>query len=128
MLFELPKNIGEDRDGNPVMLCHGPFGFYAQYNGKNTRVTDPHNVDIDAITSEKPAGPMKKFQDLEGKSLELVSGRYGAYIKWGDRNCALKGDDKKDPMAITEERAKEIALAAPEPRKRTVYRKKSQPQ
>ena len=128
LLFELPKNIGEDRDGNPVMLCHGPFGFYAQYNGKNTRVTDPHNVDIDAITSEKPAGPMKKFQDLEGKSLELVSGRYGAYIKWGDRNCALKGDDKKDPMAITEERAKEIALAAPEPRKRTVYRKKSQPQ
>ena len=123
LLFELPKRIGEDRDGNPIMLCHGPFGFYAQCAGRNAKVADPLNVDIEALAADKPSGPMRKFADLEGKSLELLSGRYGAYIKWGDRNCALKGDEKKDPMSITEERAREIALSAPEPQKRAYRRR-----
>ncbi len=125
LMFELPKRIGEDGEGNEVTLLSGPYGFYVQYKGKNTRV-DPESVDLDRIISggkEESSGPLKDFGELEGKSLTLLSGRYGAYIKWGDRNCALKGDEKKNPMDISAERAREIALAAPEPQKRSFRRR-----
>ena len=96
------------------MLCHGPFGFYAQCAGRNAKVADPLNVDIEALAADKPSGPMRKFADFEGKSLELLSGRYGAYIKWGDLNCALSAADKRDLNGVDQARAEEIAKAASE--------------
>ena len=129
LLFELPKVIGKDDDGNEVVLASGPYGFYAKYCGRNIRVADPLSPDIAAIIADgsgKGASEkriLRDYGEFEGKSLQLIDGRYGAYLRWGDRNCALKGDEKKDPMSITEERAREIALSAPEPQKRAYRRR-----
>ena len=122
--------IGKDADGNDVMLVSGPYGIYAQYKGHNINVQDPFTADAaaiienaEAVANGAPKNLVRKYEDYEGKPLEMLRGRYGAYIKWGDRNCALKGDEKKDPMSITEERAREIALSAPEPQKRAYRRR-----
>lgn len=128
LLFTLPKTIGSDADGNEVTLNAGPYGIYAKYNGRNIRVADPFNVDLDSILSDKPSEPkpIKEFPDFEGKPLAVIDGRYGAYLKWGDKNCPLSKEEKKDPASLSEERAHEIALTAPErksPRRR--YTKKS---
>ena len=128
LLFTLPKTIGSDADGNEVTLNAGPYGIYAKYNGRNIRVEDPFNVDLDSILSDKPSEPkpIKEFSDFEGKPLAVIDGRYGAYLKWGDKNCPLSKEEKKDPSSLSEERAHEIALTASErksPRRR--YTKKS---
>lgn len=104
MLFELPKTIGTDSEGNEAVLKLGPYGFYAQYKGENVRVADPMKVTMDEIAAPK-SGALEEFGDYEGKKIEIVKGRYGAYIKWGDENIALPQDLKKNVSAVTREKA-----------------------
>ena len=122
LLFELPKTIGHDDDGNEIVLASGPYGFYARYCGKNISVSDPLSPDIAAIINGGKKGKEEKkviadFGEYEGKPLQVLDGRYGAYIKWGDRNCALSGDEKKNPETLSAERARKIASSAPEKKK-----------
>ena len=136
LLFTLPKSIGKDKEGNDVMLISGPYGIYAQYKGQNITVPDPLSVDASKIieNAEAVAGGasknlIRKFDDLDGKPLEMLSGRYGAYIKWGDLNCAMTASDRRSPEGIDQIRAEEIAKAAaakpPAEKKRRTYRRKS---
>ena len=124
LLFSLPKTIGKDENGNEVILNAGPYGIYAKYNGKNVKVSDPFNVDVGSIISEKPGEVkvIKEFPQLDGKPLSIIDGRYGAYLKWGDKNCPLSKEEKADPASVSEERAREIALNTPE---KKVYRRRS---
>ena len=126
-LFSLPKTLGTDSEGNEAVLRLGPYGFYVAYKGKNIKVRNPETVTMDDVTKEEDAPKnkvLKEYPDLEGKKLELLEGRYGAYIKWGDKNCAIPKDEKANPEALGDERVKEIALSAPE-KKRTFRRKRS---
>ncbi len=130
-LFTLPKSLGKDADGNDVMLVSGPYGVYAQYKGQNISVQDPFSVDADAIIARAgaiengaPRNLIRKFSDLDGEPLELLRGRYGAYIKWGSRNCPLPADVKKAPEEIDQVKAEEIAKAAPE-KKTTATRRRT---
>ena len=84
MLFELPKTIGV-----------------------NVRVADPMNATMDAITAPK-SGALDSFGEYEGKNIDIVSGRYGAYIKWGDENIALPAQYKKRASDLTKEIAIEL--------------------
>lgn len=123
LLFSLPKAIGKDDEGNEVTLNAGPYGVYAKYAGKNFKVADPFNVDIDAIINPKAAEPkiLKEFPPLDDKPLAIIDGRYGAYLKWGERNCPLSKAEKADPQSVSEERAREIALNTPE---KKMYRRR----
>lgn len=92
---------------------------------------NPKDVTFESFKDELEKSSMKQektviktFGELEGKSLEILSGRYGAYLKWGDRNIALSKEDKENPDIMSEERAKELALSAPE-KKRSFRRRKS---
>ena len=128
LLFSLPKEIGTDGDGKPVTLNAGPYGVYAKYDGRNIRVSDPFNVDIAQIIrpSEEKKDEKKilrDFGEFEGKVLTIIDGRYGAYLKWGDKNCPLSKEEKADPASVSEEKAREIALSTPE--KKRVYRRRT---
>ena len=129
-LFSLPKLLGED-EGGKAELRIGPYGYYVSYGGKNTGIKNPREITFESFkadtekkseTQEKVS--VKVFPDLEGKPLEIISGRYGAYLKWGDKNIALSREEKAEPEKVSEERAKELALNAPE-KKRTFRRRKS---
>lgn len=109
LLFSLPKTVGFDSERNPVVLKAGPYGFYAQYNGKNVKVRDPLHISVEDIISPTETGGVKG--EYEGKPISLVSGRYGLYIKWGDDNIPLPQDAKKNPEELTLERLGEIASA-----------------
>ncbi len=109
MLFSLPRTIGFDKDNNAVTLKLGPYGFYAQYNGKNYKVNDPLTITIDQILEPKDAHLVKG--EHNGEPIALQSGRYGLYIKYGSENIPLSSKDKKDPESLTLERLKEIVDA-----------------
>lgn len=106
LLFSLPKTIGFDKDNNAVTLKLGPYGFYAQYNGKNYKVSDPLRVTIDEILEPKDAHLIKG--EHNGTPIALQPGRYGLYIKYGNENIPIPNKDKKDPESLTLERLKEI--------------------
>ncbi len=128
-LYSLPKTLGSDESGDAVLHL-GPYGYYVSYGAKNTSVRDARTITFESFLktfnkakedSEKP--PVKEFSPFEGKSLCILDGRYGLYLKWGSKNIALSKEDKAHPEAITEERARELAQNAPE-RKRTSFRQK----
>ena len=109
LLYSLPKTIGFDDEKNPVVLKAGPYGFYAQYNGRNIKVADPLTVKVEDIIAPREAQTVKG--EYEGKPISLASGRYGLYIKWGDENIPLPAEAKKNPEELTVEKLGEIALA-----------------
>ena len=125
LLFSLPKAVGKDGEGNEITLNSGPFGVYARYCGRNYRVPDPFNVDIGSIMNPKSEEPriLKEFPPFEDKPLVIIDGRYGAYLKWGDKNCPLTKAEKEDPSSVTEERAHELAVNTPE---KKTYRRRFQ--
>ena len=109
LLFSLPLTIGTDTEGNAAVLKVGPYGFYAQYNGKNIKVKDPLSVKMDDIIAPEEVRSVKG--ELDGRPISLASGRYGLYIKWGDDNIRIPAEDRKNPESLTLERLKEIALS-----------------
>lgn len=129
-LFSLPKVIGEDELG-VAELRVGPYGYYISYDGKNTSVKDPRSVsfasfkaDLESAATKSEKTVLRTFPDLEGKGLEILSGRYGAYLKWGERNIALSKEDRDNIDSLSAEMVNELALNAPE-KKRTFRRRKS---
>ncbi len=109
LLYSLPKTIGFDSEKNSVVLKAGPYGFYAQYNGRNIKVSDPLHVTVDDIIAPKEAQTVKG--EFEGKPVSLQSGRYGFYIKWGGENIPLPAAVKKNPEELTLEKLGEIVKA-----------------
>ena len=107
LLFSLPKELGKDENGNSVELKIGPYGFYAQYNGRNIKVTSPLTVTLSDIVAPMTEESVKG--ELDELPIELKKGRYGLYIKWGEKNIPLSPEDKKHPESLTLERISEIA-------------------
>ena len=127
-IMSLPKVLGED-EGGCAELRLGPYGYYVAYNGKNKGVKDPKTVSFESFKAEleedekkSEKSVIKSFESYEGNTLELVDGRYGPYLKWGDKNVALQKEDKKDPSSLTQQRAEELCASAPE--KKSTFRRR----
>lgn len=111
MLFSLPKTLGKDESGDEAVLRLGPYGFYASFKGKNIKVVNPMTVDFASIVKLSSGDALKTFDDFEGKKLEIVNGKYGPYIKWGEDNVMIPAQDKKDIDSITQQRAEELCYS-----------------
>ena len=114
LLASLPKSIGADADGNDIQMMAGPYGFYAKCGDKNISISDPFSVDAAEIAKEaagggKGNGPLQDFGEVEGSPMQILSGRYGAYIKWGSRNISIPKAEQEEAASISKERAIEIA-------------------
>ncbi len=99
LLFELPKTVGKDDEGNEVILRSGPYGFYASYKGHNIRVPDPMAFRAESVFL-KHSDSLPVFQ-CNGKDAEIASGRYGFYIKYDGKNYPLPPAFKKDISELT---------------------------
>lgn len=129
LAFELPKSLGEDEEGNSVMLSFGPYGFYGTYLGKNYPVSDPLNADKSMIieasaeSGKKDFPVLKDYGVFEGEPLQLLDGRYGIFLRWGKKNCALSKEMKEMGVQLSEEEARKIASEAPEKKSRRYPRR-----
>ena len=99
LLFELPKSMYRDEDGEEVVLKSGPYGFYASYKGKNTRVADPLSFNAESVIADEE---LPTFT-LDGKSAEIAKGRYGYYVKYDGRNVPLPSAFRKDISSLKED-------------------------
>lgn len=123
-LASLPRNLGDDEDGNEILAYNGRYGPYIK-RGADTRSLTPEDnlLTIDKaralklLAEEKKGGrrtsapePMKVFEDVEGLdggTVKLFKGRYGPYVSDGEVNASLPGD-MEDPLSLTIAHALEL--------------------
>lgn len=108
-------------DGKPIEVLKGRFGYYIKCGDKNYRMSKEEQEKADNLSAdelvaiikrdEERSLPLKDFGTFEGLPLRVLNGRYGAYLKWGDKNIALSTKYKKDLSLLGEDEAKELARA-----------------
>ncbi len=121
-LFKLPRVLGEYED-QPVKANIGRYGPYVQL-GKLfvslPKEDDPMTVNLErAIELIKVKQEEEKNKVIklfpENEDVQLLNGRYGAYLKIGRNNYRLPKD--KDPKELTLEECLEIAENQPKKRR-----------
>ncbi|MBR7157876.1 MAG: type I DNA topoisomerase, partial [Bacteroidales bacterium] len=101
-LFELPRTVGE-LDGKTIVASAGRFGPYIRYNGKFIslgKLYSPYTITLEeAVTliGEHEKKEAEKFiNSFPEEDIEVLNGRFGAYIKHGGENYKIpKGTDAK---------------------------------
>ena len=125
--FELPRFVGQTKDGQDIRANIGRFGPYIQV-GKLFVSIKPHDpYDIDLATARQ-LYDAKLVSDAEkniadfGDGTKILKGRWGPYITDGKKNAKI--DKDTDPHAITHKQALELLSAAPVGKRRPAFRRK----
>ena len=95
-LFKLPRTIGE-YEGTPVVIGSGRFGPYILHDKKYVSLPkneDPLSVELDKaiqlIEEKREQEANRHLQQFdEDSKLEVMNGRYGAYICYDGKNYRM---------------------------------------
>lgn len=122
-LFDLPRELGETPEGEPVSTNIGRFGPYVKYGSKFVSIRgddDPYTIDLpralEVIAEKKIADANRIIQTFPDSDIQVLNGRYGPYVTNGKKNGKIPKD--VDPKALTFEECEEIIAKAPERRGR----------
>ncbi|WP_305951715.1 type I DNA topoisomerase [Emticicia oligotrophica] len=117
-LPKLPKEVGFFED-KPLIVSVGKFGPYIKHDDKfyNLEKTDdPYLIDaqraIEIIEAKRNSNDLSQPKDLgiyEGLAVNIGKGRFGPYVKHGDKYYNI--DKKTDPTSLTIDGAIEIIKA-----------------
>jgi DNA topoisomerase-1 len=124
MLLSLPRKVGDHpEDGEPVEAGIGRYGPYVKHGriyANLPEVDEVFTVGMNRaveLIAAKAAGragrgaaaaPLKELGEHpgEGGPVNVMSGRYGPYVKWAKVNATLPKE--LDPQDVTLERAVEL--------------------
>ncbi len=104
----LPREMAEYK-GEPVTIGKGRFGPYIKYGSKyiNLKVKedDPLTIDDARVAELIEAGLQADANKIikefpENKNVQVLNGRYGAYIKVGKRNVKIPKDQKPEELTL----------------------------
>jgi len=116
-LFTLPRKLGE-LDGKDLTVAIGRFGPFAKRG--DTYASLGKEDDPYAISYERAAELIRAREELianrlikvfPGTEIQVLNGKYGAYITDGEKNGKIPKD--RDPKSMTQEECEAILLAAP---------------
>lgn len=108
-LFKLPRTLG-DYEGDPVKANTGRFGPYVQH-GKLfvslKKEDDPMTIQLDRaielILEKREVEANKLIKEFPGnKDVQLLNGRYGAYLKIGKDNYKLPKGTEAASLTLEE--------------------------
>jgi DNA topoisomerase I len=125
-LLSLPRNIGDHPEtGKPITAGLGRYGPFILHDGTYANLPSAEELFTVGINravvllAEKKAGKAGRFQraaptvlkelgehPTEGGNIQVLSGRYGPYVKHGDVNATLPRG--KAPEALTVEEAVQL--------------------
>jgi DNA topoisomerase-1 len=106
-LLKLPKVVGQDPDGEDIVVHLGRYGPYIKRGTDTRSLTDDDSVldlplarALELLAQEKRRGraaasQIKIFENVEqfgGASIKLLAGRYGPYVTDGEINASLPRD------------------------------------
>ena len=115
-LLALPRKVGE-YEGVEIIATKGRFGPYLKYGEKNVglpRNADPLTISLEKCISliEAELGKAAQIQVLRefAGGIQLMSGRYGPYLKANGQNYKLPRGTKAED--VTEETARQIVSSS----------------
>ena len=124
-LFKFPKVIGQ-YEGKDVKVNKGRFGPYVQIERTFVSIKEANGDTMENMTIERAIEliEQKREEDKnriikefpEDESMQLLNGRYGAYLKIGKKNYRLPKD--VEPAELTYEECVEIAQNQPKSKKK----------
>ncbi|MDX4035841.1 type I DNA topoisomerase [Aliarcobacter skirrowii] len=107
-LFNLPRVVGIDDNGNEIKANIGRFGPYLQVKTKyySLKTDDPYTVDeirakeiIKEIDEAKSKALIKEF---EKEKIQVLDGQYGPYIKQGRKNFKIPKTKEASNLTLEE--------------------------
>lgn len=120
VLLELPKVLGQDKDGNDIKVAIGRFGPYLQVKSTyySLKTDNPYKINltramevIKELKEEKAKALLKEFPQDD---IQIIVGRYGPYIKYEKKNYKLPKElDVQDIKALSLEEVKKIIKNQP---------------
>lgn len=125
-MFTLPRAVGETTDGDEILANIGPFGPYVKIGKLYVSIKPESPFDIslekarELIAAKQKLEAEKYIQRFAKEGIDIINGRYGAYITNGKKNAKMPKD--ADPKKITVEQA--VALIAEAPDKKARSRRK----
>ena len=116
-LFGLPRKLGllDDKEVSVAVGRFGPFAKRGDTYASLGKEDDPYT-----ITYERAAELIRAREELianrlikafPGTEIQILNGKYGAYITDGEKNGKIPKD--RDPKSMTQAECEEILLAAP---------------
>lgn len=123
-LFDLPRALGESPEGEKITANIGRFGPYIKYDSKfvSLKEDDPYTVTLERaleiVAEKKIADANKLVKAFEGTDIQILNGRWGAYITDGNKNAKIPKELKETPAAIDLETCEKLLAEAPEKRGR----------
>ncbi|MBQ8996677.1 DNA topoisomerase I, partial [Candidatus Saccharibacteria bacterium] len=130
-LPQLPRSLGQAKDGTELIAAAGPFGPYLKGGKYNIPIKghDPYTItlkDAEPLYQAKIDSIIADWDDIM-----IINGAYGPYIKGPGRWNNLKIPKEMDPKKITREEAEKMLADKPKkktrraPRRRATKAKKS---
>ena len=123
--FQLPRLVGETKEGLAIKANIGRFGPYIQVDKLfvSIKPLDPHTITLEEAlelyAAKLKSEAEKNISDF-GDGVKVLNGRYGPYITDGKKNAKIPKDT--DPKTITHEQAKQMIADAPEAKGRFARR------
>lgn len=108
----LEKVIGVDpKDGQQIIAKYGQYGPYVQKGEGPNKIyaSLAKGQIIESLTLEEALKLLqlpRNLGEIDGTPVIITKGRFGAYIKFGDKNVSIS--NSKDPLSITLEDATEL--------------------
>jgi DNA topoisomerase-1 len=141
--LSLPREIGiHPESGKPITTSFGRFGPFVQHDGKFATLESAEEVftvginrAVDLLAQKSARGARARpgaLKDLGahpdgGGNVQIMSGRYGAYVKHGAINATLPSDKTPETLTLDEAIALLAARAAKGATKKPARAKPAKP-
>lgn len=108
-------------EGKAVSIKKGRFGSYLKWGSENIALSKEEKQKSSELTQEEVEAIIKRYLEsnnkasevnsrglYEGKPIEVLKGRFGLYIKCGDKNYRMSKQDQEKADTLTNEELIEI--------------------
>jgi DNA topoisomerase-1 len=105
-LFDMPRKLGADANGEEVTVGIGRFGPFAKRGSTYASLTkedDPYKIDLARavflIEEKEEIARNRIIKEFEGSDIQVLNGRFGPYISDGKLNGKIPKD--REPASLT---------------------------
>ncbi|MEO8746579.1 MAG: DNA topoisomerase, partial [Rhodanobacter sp.] len=116
-LFKMPRQLGQAENGDPVSVGVGRFGPFVKQGDSYASLKpedDPYTIELPRalqIVAERMEMLANRLIQDFGEGVQVLNGRYGAYITDGEKNARIPKD--QEPKLLTHAQCLELLAAAP---------------
>lgn len=108
-LFDMPRKLGADANGEEVTVGIGRFGPFAKRGSTYASLTkedDPYKIDLARavflIEEKEEIARNRIIKEFEGSDIQVLNGRFGPYISDGKMNGKIPKDREPASLTLTE--------------------------